>query len=166
MPSAEFNTDEPIAFFLTWTTYGTWLPGDERGWNRKHQGKIQAPNPELEAAARKTMTEPEFYLDESHRAIVKTTIEQHCNIRGWHLHVANPRTNHVHVVVTARGYAPHVVRDQLKAWCTRKLKDAGVVRENMWSEGGSKRSINTFEELDRVVFYASEGQDRKSRDAQ
>ena len=90
MPNDQFNTDEPIAFFLTWTTYGTWLPGDERGWNRKHDGKIQEPNPELEAAARKAMTESEFYLDESHRTIVKATIEQHCHIRGWHLHVANP----------------------------------------------------------------------------
>ena len=26
--------DDPLAFFLTWTTYGTWLPGDERGWSR------------------------------------------------------------------------------------------------------------------------------------
>ncbi len=23
---------DPIAFFITWPTYGTWLPGDERGW--------------------------------------------------------------------------------------------------------------------------------------
>ena len=30
-----FNTGEPLAYFLTWTTYGTWLPGDERGWSRK-----------------------------------------------------------------------------------------------------------------------------------
>jgi hypothetical protein len=22
----------PIAYHLTWTTYGTWLPGDSRGW--------------------------------------------------------------------------------------------------------------------------------------
>jgi hypothetical protein len=22
---------DPLAYFLTWTTYGTWLPGDERG---------------------------------------------------------------------------------------------------------------------------------------
>ena len=31
MSDREFNTDEPIAYFITWTTYGTWLPGDERG---------------------------------------------------------------------------------------------------------------------------------------
>ncbi len=164
MANGPFNDDEPVAFFLTWTTYGTWLPGDERSWNRKHEGKVQEPNPKLEAAARKKMTEPEFHLDESHRAVVKATIEKHCKIRDWHLHVANARSNHVHVVVTARGYAPNVVHDQLKAWCTRKLKESGVIRENMWTEGGSKRSINTLEELDRVIFYASEGQDRKHRD--
>jgi hypothetical protein len=27
--------DEPLAYFLTWTTYGSWLPGDERGWVAK-----------------------------------------------------------------------------------------------------------------------------------
>jgi hypothetical protein len=30
--------------------------------------------------------------------------------------------------------------------------------------GGSKRCVNTEEELERVIFYASEGQDRKGRD--
>jgi hypothetical protein len=24
--------DDPIGYFLTWVTYGTWLPGDARGW--------------------------------------------------------------------------------------------------------------------------------------
>lgn len=105
MSDDEFNTDEPLAFFLTWTTYGTWLPGDDRGWNRKHEGKIQKCNPELEAAARLKMTEPEFHLNKMHRDIVKETIEKHCKIRGWHLHIANPRSNHVHVVVTTHGYA-------------------------------------------------------------
>jgi hypothetical protein len=25
------TTDEPFALLITWTCYGTWLPGDERG---------------------------------------------------------------------------------------------------------------------------------------
>ena len=53
MADDRFNHNEPLAFFLTWTTYGTWLPGDERGWNRKREGKTQEPNVKLEAAARK-----------------------------------------------------------------------------------------------------------------
>ena len=39
MSRTTFNLGEPLAYFLTWTTYGTWLPGDERGWNRKGEVK-------------------------------------------------------------------------------------------------------------------------------
>ena len=35
---------EPLAYFLTWPTYGTWLPGDERGWVEYRQG-WQLPDP-------------------------------------------------------------------------------------------------------------------------
>jgi len=166
MTESTFNTEEPLAFFLTWTTYGTWLPGDDRGWNRKDESGIQQQNPTLEAAARKRMTELEFRMTDAQREIVKSTIERHCEIRGWYLHVANPRSNHVHVVVTAKGFSPQVVCEQLKAWCTRKLKSAGVNRENFWTEGSSKRCVNSEEELERVIYYATEGQDRKGRDHQ
>ncbi|MDA1049539.1 MAG: hypothetical protein O3C40_03545 [Planctomycetota bacterium] len=27
--------DDPLALFLTWTTYGSWLPGDEWEWVEK-----------------------------------------------------------------------------------------------------------------------------------
>ena len=164
MSDDSFNTDEPIAYFITWTTYGTWLPGDARGWNRKHESEIQKPNRNLQAAARSKMTESEFRLSPDHQAIVEATIRKHCNIRGWHLHVVNPRTNHVHVVVTARDVDPKTVRDQFKAWCTRKLREAGVNRKHIWTEGGSKRSVNTESDLATVIEYASEAQDRKDRD--
>ncbi len=37
---------EPLAFLLTWTTYGTWLRGDRRGWVEEKKGH-QQPNEEL-----------------------------------------------------------------------------------------------------------------------
>ena len=49
-----------LAYFLTWTTYGTWLPGDARGWvNRHPQGDnvIAPPSPALEWHARRLMEE-------------------------------------------------------------------------------------------------------------
>jgi hypothetical protein len=47
--------DHPIAFMFTWSTYGTWLPGDARGWVEYRRG-FQLPDPirELESAARMT----------------------------------------------------------------------------------------------------------------
>ena len=39
-----------IAFFSKWTTYGTWLPGDNRGWFKRGKG-LRVPDSWLEFAA-------------------------------------------------------------------------------------------------------------------
>src|SRR5262245_33194035 len=99
---------DPLAYFITWVTYGTWLPGDERGWVKFKKG-FQPPNlmKELESAA--LMTESACRLTPGQRRIVEQTIKKHCEIRGWTLHAVNCRTNHVHVVVTV-GIDPDTVR--------------------------------------------------------
>ena len=43
-PENEGPLPEPIAFFLTWATYVTWLPGDDRGWIEYRHG-WQLPDP-------------------------------------------------------------------------------------------------------------------------
>jgi hypothetical protein len=37
-----------IAYHLTWATYGTWLPGDARGWVKWGELGIKPPDPERE----------------------------------------------------------------------------------------------------------------------
>jgi REP element-mobilizing transposase RayT len=154
---------DPLAYFLTWTTYGSWLPGDERGWVAR-PGHFEPPNFQLEAVARSLLTEEPCKLDVDQRRIVEETITKHCEIRGWHLHVVNCRTNHVHVVVTAP-VNPKIVRDQLKSWCTRKLKKHQMAtnpsqssRENWWTERGSKRWINDEESLAAAILYVRDCQ--------
>ncbi len=61
-------------------------------------------------------------LTDVERELVEATIDAHCRIRGWTLHAVNCRSNHVHVVVTTDAHPDHV-HDQLKAWCTRRLKE-------------------------------------------
>ena len=156
-----FNTGEPLAYFLTWTTYGTWLPGDERGWNRKGEPEILPPNALFVEMAQSQLKEPPFTLSAKSRTLVEETIRRHCEIRGWLLHALNARTNHVHVVVTAPGYPPETVRDQFKSWCTRILKKHEPTRSRFWTEGGSRRWINTEEDLEAVVVYVIDSQDRK-----
>jgi REP element-mobilizing transposase RayT len=164
---------EPLAFFLTWTTYGTWLPGDERGWVDK-PGDSRRADADLERAARSRMTEPCVTLDDQQRQIVERAIADHCRVRGWHLHAVNCRTNHVHAVVTAHTRNPDDVLDQFKAWCTRRLKDrqhAGspegfAIRSNWWTQRGSKRWLNDESSLDVAVQYVREAQDRVEADTQ
>jgi REP element-mobilizing transposase RayT len=162
---------EPIAYFITWSTYGTWLPGNKRGWvEYRHGWQLPDAVRKLEAAAR--MSEDACVLNEKQRLAVHEQIAETCDHRGWTLHAVNCRSNHLHVVVTAPVH-PKVVRSQLKAWCTRKLKeqaaaerhpdDVSKVRDNWWAERGSQRYVNDEESLESAILYVRDGQDKRYR---
>ncbi len=155
------NNDEPIAFFITWTVYGTFLQGDVRGWRRRRHGN-QIPQPKLATWRRERLKHPIQLLDETQQLVVENEIDRLAVFRGWHIWTKNARTNHVHVVVAARGYAGNKVRDQLKANCTRVLRDdcPKFIDRPVWTVGGDWQCINDEDELDQVVFYVSEAQDR------
>jgi hypothetical protein len=164
---------DPLAYFLTWTTYGTWLPGDPRGWVLHGRGS-QLPDPILELEANARMTEDACRLDHNQQELVEKTIAGHCRIRGWMLYAVNCRSNHVRVVVAANRH-PDDVREQFKAWCTRRLKHwqrerrgttavdavpSNAIRQNWWAERGSGLYINDDEALEGVIHYVLEAQDR------
>src|SRR5262245_21672283 len=154
---------EPLAYFLTWSTYGTWLPGDERGWTEyRHGWKLPDPIRKLEAEAK--MTEDACLLDREQRNRVENQIAETCRFRGWTLHAVNCRSNHFHVVVAA-DTTPNKVRNDLKAWCTRRLRELDAARgrndvcENWWAERGSKRYLNDEASLEAAIFYVRDGQE-------
>ena len=155
---------EPLGLFLTWTTYGSWLPGDGRGWSRRGRRGLPA-DWRRERAARELMAESACALDPEQRRLVKETIEDHCRFRTWSLHAASVRSNHVHVVVTAAGVAPADVRAQLKAWTTRRLREASPDRRRWWTEGGDIEFLDTEADVLAAAEYVLLAQDRKERDA-
>jgi REP element-mobilizing transposase RayT len=155
-----------LAHHLTWTTYGTWLSGDIRGWIKAGTHGIQSPDPDREEQARNLMVEEQVKLSPTQRAIVKLTIEDHCRIRNWRLRAVNVRSNHVHVIASA-DRDPDEVMNQLKAWCSRKLSDdAGLTnavaakagRRHWFTEGGDKELIHDEEYLRNAIRYVLEGQ--------
>ncbi|MBI2480708.1 MAG: transposase [Planctomycetia bacterium] len=156
--------NDPIAYFISWTTYGTWFPGDVRGWRKTGAGN-QTPQPLLAEWCRRRLSEDPVYLSEAQRAAVKRACHEHIHIRGWHLHTVNPRTNHIHLAVTADS-KPEKVRDQLKANCTRVLReeDKTLIDKRMWTRGGDIEFTYTDEELEQVIQYINEVQDRKQFD--
>lgn len=157
---------DPLGYFITWSTYGTWLPGDERGWVEYRRGwQLPAPMRELEAMAK--MTEDACRLDPEQRELVHRQVAETCRIRGWELSTVNCRSNHAHAILATRG-DPKLVRSQLKSWCTRRLKELdlarqqgiGPVRENWWAERGSQRFINNENGLEAATLYVRDCQDR------
>ena len=161
---------DPLAIFLTWTTYGTWLPGDDRGWiEYRHGWKLADEARHRYASAR--MTEDACILTSDQRELVETTVHEHCEIRNWELFAVNCRTNHIHVVV-AGNRSPKEIRGQLKSWCTRRLKeqqrDRGVlpadIRDNWWAERGSARHLNDSNSLEAAIRYVRDAQDSPVRE--
>jgi REP element-mobilizing transposase RayT len=161
--------DNPIAFFLTWSTYGTWLPGDGRGWvEYRHGFKLPDPILKLECAAR--MSEDACRLAPDPRDCVNQQVLETCLHKDWLLHAVNCRSNHIHVVLSSPAQ-PRVIREQLKAWCTRRLNEqqaeSGVPerqrRKNWWTERGSIRWIFNDADLAAAIDYVVNQQENPER---
>jgi REP element-mobilizing transposase RayT len=157
--------DEPLAYFITFTVYGTFLQGNVRWWRSRNNG-TRPPQPLLEQWHRDRMKHDVILLDDDQGAVVEAEIERLSEFRGWKLWKANSRSNHVHVVVTASGYNGAKVRDQIKANCTRVIRERWqlFIDRPVWTVGGDWQCVNTEEELEQVILYAGEVQDRKGRD--
>lgn len=154
----------PLAYFITFRCYGTWLHGDERGSVDRHQETAWGtsalpPNALRERFEESRMKAPPATLNDDRRAVVEATIRQTCTARGWHLIALNVRTNHVHVVLGAES-PPEPVLTSLKAWSTRSLREAGLATptERLWSRHGSTRYLWTASDVEVACEYVINGQ--------
>jgi hypothetical protein len=118
----------PLAYLISWRTYGTWLHGDRRGSVDPEHNEFNTPLIGPSAALRKrdsiSMKHAAITLADPHRAVVDQAIRDHCIIRGWDLRAVNIRTNHAHTVVACGEVEPEPVMEQFKAWATRRLREA------------------------------------------
>ena len=151
-------------YFITWTTYGTWLPGDARGWKKAGTGQ-RVPQPRLEEWCREKMTGTPITLNEIQRKKVEVVCREHAEHRRWDLHAVSARSNHVHLAVTADKPA-EVVRDQFKANATRVLKSepSALKCDKVWTRGGDTQVVDGESALEQVMVYILEGQDRMGRE--
>jgi len=149
---------DALAYFLTWTTYGSWLPGDARQWVHKRGSAAIAycePDSKRAQFARQLMEQAPVRLDSVERRAVGDAIRRVCAFKGWALGALNVRSNHVHVVVTAADEGPECVMVCLKAWASRRLNESrgDKARRRWWTRHGSTRYLNTPEALQRAVEY-------------
>ena len=156
--------EKPIVSLMTWTTYGTWLPGEARGW-RKRGGGEQLPRPFLEQWCHDQMSADTVLLSPADQATVEDACREHCEFRSWTLLAVTARSNHVHAVVAANE-KPHTVRDQLKANCTRRLRNQEIplIAKRTWTRGGDCSILDRDEEIENGVMYVNEAQDLKGRE--
>jgi len=154
---------DPLAYFITFTTYGTWLHDRGQGSvNREHNlpGNPFLPaNAKLKSARQGVMSKDPYLLDEPKRAVVLSTLLEVAKHRGWKLWAVHVRTNHIHIVVTANPKPEKVMAD-LKAWASRRLKESfgESPDRTRWTQQGSTKWLNSMEALEASIGYVVGGQ--------
>src|SRR5258707_12751943 len=105
-----------LVWLLTWTTYGTWLPGDDRGSvtsvhnerGPRHRHNIpdtpaDPPMPGLRRSAGRLMKGEAVRLTNEQASEVLKQFRETSSYRGWLLVAAAVMANHCHVVVGVPG---------------------------------------------------------------
>lgn len=139
-------------WFLAWTCYGRWLPGDRRGFvgnaldpdgTRTSHNAPGTPHavdrPRLAVRVRDHLRGEPVSLDPAVADAVLAQLRDTARVRGWALEAAAVMENHVHVVVGVDGDPePARVLTTFKSWTTRA---ATAVRG---SPGGRTRRLTAF----------------------
>ena len=157
------DTDTPLAYLISFRSYGTWLHGDERGSiDRFHNGyrdPYLSSNKAWQRYNRNRLKTDPFILGPRERRCVDVAIRETCRIRKWHLQALKVRTNHVHTVVTANR-EPGLVLNALKANATRQLRQDQLWSHSFspWVDKGSEIRLWNERSVANAINYLMNGQ--------
>jgi REP element-mobilizing transposase RayT len=158
------NTEIPLAHFITFRSYGTWLHGDERGSVDRHNNGYGDPYYDPNAKWKKlsvqySKAEP-VVLNAEQRKATEAAIRETCEKRGWSLLAVNIRTNHVHSVVSPGSLNPSMALNGFKANATRMMRESGCwkLKSSPWAAKGSKRRLWNERHIELAIDYVINGQ--------
>ncbi len=156
-------------WLLTSTTYGTWLPGDERGFVGPiddDQAGYEVHNevgtsydadiaPLKNWCATQLLGEPIYLVKEQADQLV-SQFQETATHRSWILLAASVMNNHFHVLLTVPGDPePEYLLRDVKAYASRKLNNHWPRPQSntWWTESGSKRKKRNVAAIRAAVAY-------------
>ena len=156
-------------WLITSTTYGTWLPGDERGFvsnvrfpdeslDRHNQYGLEydRDHPRLQDLARKRMKGSPIYFSKAHADIVLGQFLETTTVRRWHAHAIAIMNNHFHIFVTAREMIPSKkILQSYKSYASRTFNEnyPRPASETWWTDSGSRRPVRGEAALAAAIAY-------------
>jgi REP element-mobilizing transposase RayT len=163
-------TDRPFALHITWTCYGTWLPGDpcgyvantrlpEGGW----QSKQNTPGTPYDAddactrrQARALQKAPCVRLSGEEALWTAQALVEAARARSWTIWRGAVMANHVHVVITDCPDDGPAVRRILKGGSQAALSRATERRQRWWTAGGSDRYKHDYTAIEAALAYVAD----------
>jgi REP element-mobilizing transposase RayT len=158
------DTDIPLAYLITFRTYGTWLHGDERGsvdrFNNVYNSPFVAPNRKWHRHNTQALKGEPLLLNAEQRQAVEYAVRETCEKRNWILRAVNVRANHVHTVVTIGVLKPEKALNAFKANATRQMRESGCWKNERspWADKGSKRYLWNERSIELAIDYVINGQ--------
>lgn len=139
-----------IGFMATWTTYGTWLQGDKRGYVK--DATILEPNEALEKSNEELLKHEKIKIPKSLREIVKNAILKEAADMNQKVYVIAVQSNHVHIVVESIDKTCGYLVGRFKKAATIELRKHGY-SGTIWSKGFDKRYCYCKGELEAKIQY-------------
>ena len=149
----------PLAYHISLRTYGSWLPGDPRGWHHRGDGPSALERPgwePLRAVARELQRDPTVMFTEPMGVVVVEAVVSLAHDREWRLHAVEAVSSHLHTVIGAPLMGLEVVQEVREAGA-RLLADRGLHDPSLrvWSRGGHFSMVHTIADLARAVEYVN-----------
>lgn len=159
----------PFALHITWTCYGTWLPGDERGHVSNildstvgYIPKLNEPGTPCAAGdnytrhrAQQLQKGDTVYLNQPQALCACEAIAAAAIKRGWRIVRAAAMRNHIHNVMMDCPNDGPLVRRILKGVSQAALNDFIGRNQRWWTAGGSDRYKNDVEAIENCVKYVA-----------
>ena len=139
-----------IGYMVTWTTYGSWLQGDKRGYVKN--GKIFEQNDKLKSANQGQQKYPTVKLNSEQKQIVENTIIEEAKRINHKIFAIAVCSNHVHIVAGVSEESIEQDVHRYKYSATLALRKFGSY-DKIWSKGFDKRFCFTDKELENKIRY-------------
>lgn len=139
-----------IGYMITWTTYGTWLQGDMRGYVKN--GKVLRGNKKLQEANRMSQKDKSVRLTRANREIVRKAILKEAEKLGQTIYSMVVCSNHVHMVANRIEITIEKVAGRYKRAGTVALKGNGFTGK-VWTKGFDKRFCFDEKSLKDKIDY-------------
>jgi REP element-mobilizing transposase RayT len=139
-----------IGYMITWTTYGTWLQGDKRGYVK--DGKILRKNDALLKSNLKRLKNPATRLDTEYRDTVRRAILNRAQEIHQQIYAIAVCSKHVHIVAERTNESIENVVSYYKNAARLALRAIGF-NGRIWTKGFDKRFCSNREELEKKIQY-------------
>ncbi len=148
----------PLAYHITFGTYGTRLHGDERGTVDRRQNTPGEPiigrDDDWQQLEASQLNFPPVQLSDEQRLYVEQIIPAICARGGWAYHTCAARRDHLHVELSASAEGK-AARKWLKRWLGEALSKRWPLPQGArwFAVGGSVHSIWNRKYFERVFGY-------------